>query len=303
MSDEAKDAAVEAAVGAAVDKKAKKAKKPKKPKKPKKAKKAKAARGKAGLAKWRGIDSAIAAVLVANVLLLAVIVSLPQDEDGPETPGGGSEIVDGGGDAPMRKTANGDIPPGGVDTKRVPLLPRNELWQRSQRQAARGDIDEAITSLKLLLRQEPDLGEVPRRAVWLQLSYYAGLVGREEDAARWLRLSKASHETALVPDELMRLAKEAASARDWAESRRYAARFLLQRGQIGRDAAQQIAEAYLLLGDSYRDAAGVDSPIEVEAKIASRDSDGEGMRGSGPPDKESTAKKAGKTTDPSDGGR
>ncbi|MCA8969052.1 MAG: hypothetical protein KDC95_04690 [Planctomycetes bacterium] len=207
---------------------------------------------------WRSLDSAVAAVLVANVLLLAAIVAWPGDAPQPGTSTQDPSSVSGDGAAGTAGT-NGPAGPGGVDGTRVPLLPRNELWQRSQKEAAAGRLQAAISSLQLLLREEPRMGEVPRRAVWLQLSYLAGIAGRDEDAARWLRLSKASLEGGLVPEELLRLAREAANARDWSESRRYAARFLLQKRQLAGDSEAMVAEAYMMLADGYRDQAEVPS--------------------------------------------
>ncbi|MCB9880476.1 MAG: hypothetical protein H6832_18865 [Planctomycetes bacterium] len=227
---------------------------------------------------WRSLDSAVAAVLVANVLLLAAIVSWPGEpaRSGPSQQGPSSVTDDG-----TAGTSGTDetVGPVGVDGSRVPLLPRNELWQRSQKEAAAGRLQAAISSLQLLLREEPRMGEVPRRAVWLQLSYLAGIAGRDEDAARWLRLSKASLEGGLVPEELLRLAREAASARDWSESRRYAARFLLQKRQLAGDSEAMVAEAYMLLADGYRDQAevlssdtGINAPIDASGSSERSDS-------------------------------
>lgn len=223
-------------------------------KKSKKARSADTSRGtkRAVSARWRPLDSAIAAILIANVMLLAVVVAWPS---APEKQDDTTATKS----TPDPKVETDEVPKAGVDTTRIPILPRNELWRRAQREAADGRLNAAIATLQLLLREEPRMGEVPRRAIWLQLSYLAGIAGREEDASRWLRLSKASLELALVPDELLRLAREATAARDWGEARRYAARFLLQRGQLGADAEARVAEAYMILGDSYRDEAGVAS--------------------------------------------
>ncbi len=218
---------------------------------------------------WRSLDSAIAAVLVANVLLLAAIVAWPVSDEG-RRPDISKVDTDRSGDNGEAAQSGGASKPR-VDESRLPLLPRNELWQRSQRQAAAGQLDNAIDSLQQLLRQEPRMGEVPKRAVWLQLSYLAGTIGREEDAARWLRLSKASIEGSLVPEELLRLAREASSARDWSESRRYAARFLLQQGMLAADTRAKVAEAYMLLADGYRDQADVPEVVDDDGVAATEE--------------------------------
>ena len=215
--------------------------------------------------KWRPIDSAIAAILIANVLLLAAVVVWPTEpvEDPSSSSGKGSESSSEQTGAETDPAASKVL---AAPAKRIPLLPRNRLWKAAQKYASEGELDKAIDSLKRLLREEPRLGEVPRRAIWLQLSYYAGIAGREEDARRWLRLSKASLERGLVPDELLRLAKEAQGAKDWVESRRYAARFLLQQEQLGSDARKGIAEAYMMLGDGYRQEAGVEAAAAHDDK-------------------------------------
>ena len=219
------------------------------------------------LGQWSSLDRVILWILVVNFVVLAGLMLMPSKkgtglrEDSQQNARSG--------DAPhaARETPRARAPASRPEvTGKRPLLPRHRLFEQANAQAAAGNVAGAIGLLERLLKEDKRLGETVRRSVYVQLSYYCGLLDRSDDAMRWLRLSRRGFERGLLPDDLWRLAEAAYEARDFVEARRYAARFLLLRSQQSDELAQNIPVAYLRLADGYREQATAGEQAATAAK-------------------------------------
>jgi hypothetical protein len=99
------------------------------------------------------------------------------------------------------------------------------------------------------------------------LSHYASLAndfGRAQEFAQRAAGIGQSHS---LPADLVAMAKAAAASGDQESLRRVWARFLLQQRQVPSWLYKHVAQAYLELGDSYRDQAGVGAEQERARKL------------------------------------
>ena len=257
--DDSTEALGEALKEAAVDEsKGKGGKKSKKGKK-----KRTKAQARSKLASFSKVDWAIATVLLANLLMMFVLGLVPIPGLGPKDPNAGP------GQEKMKSSKRpkvSTLPPsirkrieamkGGVlPEQRKPPIPRSRYWEAAWKESEKGNLSKAILYLEKLLKEEPNMEEAVRRTVQLQLSHFCGLAGRFDEMRRYLALAQKGTLKALGPADLWRLAEEAFAVRDYQESRRYLARFLLQQNQMPKDLKEKVPLAYLRLADGFRNEA------------------------------------------------
>ena len=175
-------------------------------------------------------------LLAVNVAVILVVALLPA----PAT--GGGESVD-----PVVTE-----PPAPAPTSQVSPQPTaqvmNEPWNQALRASERREWGAAVTILEGYLDSRPEMPPSERLSVLSALSFYAA---RDKDF------------------------KEAAAAVELGDQeslRRIWARFLLQQRQIPSWLYQHVAQAYLELGDSYREDAASGAraarALELEAAVA-----------------------------------
>jgi hypothetical protein len=228
-----------------------------------KAKKKRKSKGKGKLASFSKVDWAIATVLLANLLMMLVLGIVPIPGTGPQdlTKKPTDERLRSG-----KKGTRSTLPPsilkriqemkGGVlPEEKKPPVPRSRYWEEAWKESEKGNLSQAILYLERLLKEEPNMEEAVRRTVQLQLSHFCGLAGRFDEMRRYLALAQKGTMKALGPTDLWRLAEEAYAVRDYQESRRYLARFLLQQNQMPKHLKEKIPLAYLRLADGYRNEA------------------------------------------------
>ncbi len=244
-----KDAAIEESKGKKAKTKGKKSKKKSK--------------GRSKLASFSKVDWAIATVLLANLLMMFVLGLVPVPGLGSKDP---QQDSGSRGTKPEKKQKASALPPslrkrieamkGGVrPEQRKPPIPRSRYWEEAWKESEKGNLSQAILYLERLLKEEPNMEEAVRRTVQLQLSHFCGLAGRFDEMRHYLALAQKGTLKALGPEDLWRLAEEAFAVRDYQESRRYLARFLLQQNQMPENLKEKIPLAYLRLADGYRNEA------------------------------------------------
>lgn len=220
-------------------------------------------KGPSRLASFSKVDWAIAMVLLANLLMMTVLGLVPIPGLGLEPKKTPPKV-----EYPKKEGADrpGVLPPairkrieamkGGVlPEQKKPPIPRSRYWEAAWKESEKGNLSQAILYLQRLLKEEPNMEEAVRRTVQLQLSHFCGLAGRFDEMRRYLALAQKGTLKALGPADLWRLAEEAYAVRDYEESRRYLARFLLQQSQMSKSLKEKIPLAYLRLADGYRNEA------------------------------------------------
>lgn len=220
-------------------------------------------KGTSKLAAFSKVDWAIATVLLANLLMMLVLGLVPipgfsQKKDG--NPNKQEKLR-----TPAKPKAS-ILPPSikkrleamkeiSRPGQRKPPVPRSRYWEEAWKESEKGNLSQAILYLERLLKEEPNMEEAVRRTVQLQLSHFCGLAGRFDEMRRYLALAQKGTMKALGPSDLWRLAEEAYAVRDYQESRRYLARFLLQQNQMPKELKAKVPLAYLRLADGYRNEA------------------------------------------------
>lgn len=199
-------------------------------------------------------------LLAVNVAVILVVALLPA----PAT--GGGESVD-----PVVTE-----PPAPAPTSQVSPQPTaqvmNEPWNQALRASERREWGAAVTILEGYLDSRPEMPPSERLSVLSALSFYAA---RDKDFGRSRRYSQqaqALEQSHSLPADLVKEAAAAVELGDQESLRRIWARFLLQQRQIPSWLYQHVAQAYLELGDSYREDAASGAraarALELEAAVA-----------------------------------
>lgn len=192
-------------------------------------------------------------LLAINVVAMVVVALLP--------------TASGTGTAPVEPTTHGPaVPPS--QTTNDPTLPGNgtqapnaagpavaDLYNRALLAAERQDWRGAITLLEEHLAAAPRMAPSQRLSVLMALGYYSSRAGDFTAARDYQRKAEAIEQSHSLPEDLVAMAKAAADSGDQEALRRVWARFLLQQKQIPSWLYKHVAEAYLQLGDSYRNEA------------------------------------------------
>jgi TolA-binding protein len=194
-----------------------------------------------------GREIALRLLLAANVLAMVVVASLP-------TPIA-KEVA-------VQTTANQPAPlPATAPTTNEPMGPvapaprLDDPYVQAIVAAERRDYPAAITLLEHYLDAQPRLAPGSQLNVLMMLAHYNQLVGKFDAAREYERRAQAIAQSHSLPDDLVAMAKAAQASGDQEALRRVWARFLLQQKQIPSSLFQHVAEAYLQLGDSYRNQA------------------------------------------------
>jgi tetratricopeptide (TPR) repeat protein len=170
-------------------------------------------------------------LLAANVVAMVVVAMLP----------------------PARRAAD-DVPapPPTPATDDATLRRFNEPFNNALVAADRGRFPEAVAILEQYLRESPHLVASQQLNVLNMLSHYAGLANDWTKAQQYAQRAAAIGQSHSLPADLVAMAKAALAQNDQETLRRVWARFLLQQRQVPSWLYKHVAEAYLQLGDSYR---------------------------------------------------
>jgi tetratricopeptide (TPR) repeat protein len=183
-------------------------------------------------------------LLALNLVLMVAMLFVPGAARPVET--GGERV------APAEAPAPGHAPFVTPRQDRVSPIPDRELYNAALVQAENGEFEAAVATLERYLAQNPKLPAAVRQLVYLAMSYYLGRAGRMEDADRFEHMARALHARTSLPEDLLASAQRAEQEGRAADMRAAYARFLLLQRTIRPDLRRHVAEAYLKLGDSYR---------------------------------------------------
>jgi tetratricopeptide (TPR) repeat protein len=178
-------------------------------------------------------------LLAVNVTAMVVVAMLPSRA--PHTPPMA---------APEAKPESASPPP--LTSEPVARRAFNEPWIRAQNLAEGGEFKAAIAVLEQYLADHPRMAPSQKLSVLQALGYYAGSARDHGKADEYRRKADALDRSHALPDDLVAEAQAAHAAGDQERLRRVWARFLLQQRQIPSSLYKHVAEAYLQLGDSYR---------------------------------------------------
>jgi len=180
-------------------------------------------------------------LLAVNVVAMIVVAMLPAPAAGPAAVA-----------APTTTEAPAPTSPTPVTPS--PVTPSmNEPWNQALRASERREWSAAVTILEGYLDSRPEMPPSERLSVLSALSFYAS---RDKDFARSRRYSQqaqALEQSHSLPADLVKEAAAAVELGDQESLRRIWARFLLQQRQIPSWLYQHVAQAYLELGNSYRE--------------------------------------------------
>ena len=142
-------------------------------------------------------------------------------------------------------------PPAPAETPRAePTV--NEPWNQALRASERREWGAAVTILEGYLASRPEMPPSERLSVLSALSFYSS---RDKDftrSRRYAQQAQALEQSHSLPADLVEEAAAAVEISDQESLRRIWARFLLQERQIPSWLYHHVAQAYLELGDSYR---------------------------------------------------
>ena len=183
-------------------------------------------------------------LLAVNVVAMIVVAMLPAPAAGPAAVA-----------APATTEAPAPTSPTPVaPSQPTPTTPSmNEPWNQALRASERREWGAAVTILEGYLDSRPEMPPSERLSVLSALSFYAS---RDKDFARSRRYSQqaqALEQSHSLPADLVKEAAAAVELGDQESLRRIWARFLLQQRQIPSWLYQHVAQAYLELGNSYRE--------------------------------------------------
>lgn len=180
-------------------------------------------------------------LLAVNVVAMIVVAMLPAPAAGPAAVA-----------APTATEAPAPTSP--TPATPTPATPSmNEPWNQALRASERREWSAAVTILEGYLDSRPEMPPSERLSVLSALSFYAS---RDKDFARSRRYSQqaqALEQSHSLPADLVKEAAAAVELGDQESLRRIWARFLLQQRQIPSWLYQHVAQAYLELGNSYRE--------------------------------------------------
>ncbi|MGC6489335.1 MAG: hypothetical protein ACON4Z_16935 [Planctomycetota bacterium] len=191
-------------------------------------------------------------LLAVNVVAMIVVALLPAPAADPAPSA-----------APVGAEAARPVAP----TTPQPAAPAmNEPWNQALRASERREWGAAVSILERYLDARQEMPPSERLSVLSALSFYAS---RDQDFARSRRYSQqaqALEQSHSLPADLVKEAAAAVELGDQESLRRIWARFLLQQRQIPSWLYHHVAQAYLELGDSYReDAAAGARSARLEA--------------------------------------
>lgn len=181
------------------------------------------------------------ALLAVNVVAMIVVALMPgPTEQAAPTP------------APETPTATTEpVTPEPATPTPTPAM--NEPWNQALRASERHDW---ATAVQLLEGYLEDGGETmpssERLSVLSALSFYASRAKDFDRSRRYTQMAQALEQSHSLPDDLVKEAAAALQAGDRETLRRVWARFLLQQRQVPSYLYHHVAQAYLELGDSYR---------------------------------------------------
>lgn len=153
--------------------------------------------------------------------------------------------------------------------EKVAPAPRtDELWVAAMAASSRHDYAAAVTLLERYLAESPRMAPSTQMAVLTALAYSASKANDWKRAQDYQRRARALEQSHSLPEDLVAMAKAAAETGDQDSLRRVWARFLLQQQQIPSSLYQHVANAYLQLGDSYRNEANAAAEKARLAELA-----------------------------------
>ncbi len=193
--------------------------------------------------KRRRRDVAIGLLLAVNLVAMVALAMLPPATVTTTTTSSAPKAST---PAPTPPVA----PPTDPDVRRF-----HEPFQQALAAADRGDYANAITTLEGYLASATALQPSQQLNVLNMLSHYASLANDFKKAQDFAQRAAAIGQSHSLPADLVAMAKAAAESGDQETLRRVWARFLLQQRQIPSWLYKHVAEAYLQLGDSYRNQA------------------------------------------------
>jgi hypothetical protein len=203
----------------------------------------------------RRSDLVFGVVLLVNLFALVAVASLPPasaSDAGPAVPPP-PEVA-----ATAAQVAPKDDPE---------LRAFNAPLQRALAAADRGEHASAVTMLEAYLAGTPSLQPSQQANVLNMLSHYASLANDFGRAQEFAQRAAGIGQAHSLPADLVAMAKAAAASGDQEALRRVWARFLLQQRQVPSWLYKHVAQAYLELGDSYRDQANVGAERERVRKL------------------------------------
>lgn len=197
------------------------------------------------------------ALLAINVVAMVVVAWLPTasgDGTAPvataPTHGPTAQPTPNAGEPTPHGTAT---PSGQAPQSAGPVVA--DLYNGALLAAERQDWRGAIRLLEEHLAAAPRMAPSQRLSVLMALGYYSSRAGDFTAARDYQRKAEAIEQSHSLPEDLVAMAKAAADSGDQEALRRVWARFLLQQKQIPSWLYKHVAEAYLQLGDSYRNEA------------------------------------------------
>ncbi len=181
----------------------------------------------------RGREVALRVLLAINVLAMLVVAMLPTQgaQQGPAAP------------------ATVETPP---KTSQPAAARFNEPWNRALAAAENKDFAGAVTMLEQYLAASPRMAPGEQLNVLMTLSHYAARANDIKKSQQFRQRADALEQSHQLPEDLVAMAEAALKSGDQEALRRVWARFLLQQRQIPSWLYKHVAEAYLQLGDSYR---------------------------------------------------
>ncbi|MCR9244991.1 MAG: hypothetical protein NXI31_08155 [bacterium] len=187
-------------------------------------------------------ELALRLLLAANVLAMVVVMAIPTSPEPVDDP------------APHQPEAVAHGP--GKPAEPGPAVPAGPRLADKYNQALvaseGGNHARAIELLEEYLAESPRMTPSRRVNVYRQIAHYSGAVGNITKAQDYERRAQSLTQSHYLPQDLVATAQAAVANNDQVALRQVWARFLLQQRQIPSSLYQHVAEAYLQLGDSYR---------------------------------------------------
>jgi len=203
-------------------------------------------------------DWVLRVVLIANLVLLGVMLAMPDPVvETTAEPQGGQGHPERHGVDTHAGTGNGgtasDRAPAIAPGPKVPAVPASSPeFLQAIRLAAADQHADAAELLRRYLDVNPGLPAKARREYLSAMMFYYGEAGMHEEEEACFGRILALQNQSYLPEDVLRLAREADDEGDAARMRQLYARFLLTEKNHSLEERRAVAEAYLKLGDSYR---------------------------------------------------